>query len=328
MGEINTFKSTQDFKTPVLLLIFNRLDTTTQVFDSIRQAKPPMLYIAADGPRESVKDEKERVNAVREYVTANVDWDCEVKTLFREKNLGCKIAVSSAIDWFFENEEMGIIIEDDCLPSQSFFWFCERMLNDYKDDDRVMMVSGTNYFLDIRNEVKNDYFFSRHFTIWGWATWRRSWNKYDVKMPTWRTDVQPEDLQSFSNRTYVVKHFEKMFDLIYSNSLNTWDIQWVYTCLFNYGLCLTPSINMIHNIGVDGTHTTGDVTDSHFLKSHDFADISKIQTNPLIFPNEYYDGKLHFEKSLPSYKEQKIRDVLKQMHLLKTAKYLKKIISK
>lgn len=328
MEQSNSFIPIQDLQTSVLFLVFNRLDTTIQVFESIRKAKPPKLYIAADGARVSVKDEKEKVDAVRDYLIANIDWNCEVKTLFREANLGCKIAVSSAIDWFFENEEKGIIIEDDCSPTQSFFWFCEKMLLEYENNDSVMMISGTNYFLDIRNTIKNDYFFSRHYTIWGWATWRRAWNKYDVKMPSWRNEIKPEDLKFVSDRMYIVKHFEKMFDLIYNNALNTWDIQWVYTCLFNYGLCLTPSINMIHNIGVDGTHTTGDVTDSHFLKSYDFESISEIKLNPSVFPNEYYDGKLHFEKSLPSYKQQKIRDVLKKMHLFQTAKYLKNIISK
>lgn len=328
MEKINTFTPTEALKTAVLFLVFNRLDTTIEVFESIRQAKPPKLYIAADGARESIQDEKEKVDSVRDYVTANIDWGCEVRTLFREKNLGCKMAVSTAIDWFFENEEMGIIIEDDCLPSQSFYWFCEKMLHEYKNDNRVMMVSGTNYFLDIRDNIKHDYFFSRHFTIWGWATWRRAWNKYDVKMATWRTAIQPGDLQFVSNHIYIVKHFQNMFNLIYNNNLNTWDIQWVYTCLFNYGLCLTPSINMIHNIGVDGTHTTGDVTDSHFLKAHNFANINAIEINKLVFPNEYYDAKLHFEKSLPSYKQQKLRNFLKKIHLFKIAKFLKNIISK
>lgn len=328
MEEISIFKPTHDLKTPVLFLVFNRLDTTIKVFESIRQAKPPKLYIAADGARESVKHEKEKVDEVRDYIIANIDWDCEVKSLFRDKNLGCKVAVSSAINWFFENEEMGIIVEDDCLPSLSFYWFCERMLNEYQNDERIMMISGTNYFLDIRNNINNDYFYSRHFSIWGWATWKRAWDKYDVKMPTWRNEIQPNDLKFVSDRIYIVKYFERMFDLIYLNSINTWDIQWVYTCLFNYGLCLTPSINMIHNIGVDGTHTNGDITDSHYLKSHDFESVKDIKLNKFIFPNEYYDGKLHFEKSLPSYKEQRLRDVLKKIHLLKIAKVVKKIIFK
>ena len=123
--------------TAVLFLVFNRLDTTKQVFEAIRQAKPPRLYIAADGVREAKDGEDEKVKAVRDYITSNIDWECEVKTLFREQNFGCKMAVSGAIDWFFQNEEMGIILEDDCLPSQSFFWFCQDLLEKYKNDTRV-----------------------------------------------------------------------------------------------------------------------------------------------------------------------------------------------
>ena len=120
-NKMEVFIPKKPLETAVLFLVFNRLDTTKQVFEAIRKAKPPRLYIAADGPRESKEGEAEKVKAVREYVMSNINWDCEVKTLFRDKNLGCKYAVSGAIDWFFENEEMGIILEDDCLPSQSFF---------------------------------------------------------------------------------------------------------------------------------------------------------------------------------------------------------------
>src|SRR6056297_619848 len=126
----------KQFETPVLFLIFNRLDTTKQVFEEIRKAKPKQLFIAADGPR--TKQEKEKTDAVRKYVLDNIGWKCSVKKLFRNKNLGCKYAVSGAIDWFFENVEQGIILEDDCLPSQSFFRFCEELLEKYKDDERVM----------------------------------------------------------------------------------------------------------------------------------------------------------------------------------------------
>ena len=152
--------------TAVLFLIFNRLDTTKQVFEAIRQAKPPRLYIAADGARSSREGEAEKVQAVREYIIQNIDWECEVKTLFREQNLGCKYAVSGAIDWFFENEEMGIILEDDCLPSQSFFWFCEELLERYKDDMRVWHIGGSNF----QNGIKRgdgDYYFSKYNTFFG-----------------------------------------------------------------------------------------------------------------------------------------------------------------
>jgi len=320
--EITKFIPPKPLETAVLFLVFNRLDTTKQVFESIKQAKPPRLYIAADGPRKSKENEVQKVKEVRDYVLSKLDWDCEVNTLLREDNLGCKMAVSGAIDWFFNNEDMGIILEDDVVPTQSFFWFCEEMLKKYSNDDRVMMISGTNYMLDIRDKINQDYFFSRYFTIWGWATWKSAWSKYDVNIPTWRNEITPESLNFVSRENYILKHFESTFDLIYHNKMNTWDIQWVYTCLFNYGLCLKPSINMITNIGVDGTHATGVITDSHFLKSYDFENIENLRSNKLIFPEEYYDNFLHIEKTLPAYRLNKIKFFLNKLHLLSLVKYL------
>ena len=166
--------------TAVLFLVFNRLDTTKQVFETIRQAKPQRLYIAADGARASRVGEAAQVQAVRDYVTSHVDWECEVKTLFREQNLGCKYAVSSAIAWFFENEEMGIILEDDCLPDPTFFNFCQELLARYRHDQRIGVISGDNFqFGHRRND--DSYYFSKYVHIWGWATWRDRWvNSYDV----------------------------------------------------------------------------------------------------------------------------------------------------
>ena len=167
-------------KTPVLFLVFNRPDTTKQVFEAIRQAQPPRLYIASDGHRSDREGEWEKVKTVRDYVVNNIDWDCEVKTLFREKNLGCRIAVSTAISWFFENEEQGIILEDDCFPDQSFFPFCEELLWKYQDDKRIMMITGTNSLGTWKSELQS-YHFSIYGSIWGWATWKRAWNLYFKK---------------------------------------------------------------------------------------------------------------------------------------------------
>ena len=130
-------------KTAVLFLVFNRPDTTIKVFEKIREAKPSRLYVAADGPREGYSDEKKKVMKVRKIAT-NVDWPCEVKTLFRDKNLGCKKGVGTAIKWFFEHEEQGIILEDDCLPDPSFFRFCEELLEEYRHNTKIMLVSGQN----------------------------------------------------------------------------------------------------------------------------------------------------------------------------------------
>ena len=150
------------FDVPILFLVFNRPDVTKKVFEQIKKAKPKKLYIAADGPRKNIPNEKEICNEVIKFVT-KINWNCEVKTLFREENLGCGKAVSSAIDWFFENEEFGIILEDDCVPDQSFFGFCEQMLVKYKDDARIMMVAGTNYLLDSKNIIQNDDIFLKGY---------------------------------------------------------------------------------------------------------------------------------------------------------------------
>ena len=156
----------------VLFIIFNRPETTQRVFDAIRLAKPTRLYIAADGPRENKTGEKELCEQARK-IAQNVDWDCEVKTLFQKENLGCGKAVSHAISWFFENEDMGIILEDDCLPHQSFFKYCEELLEKYKNNDRIGIISGNN-FQKKRKIGSFSYYFSDIVNIWGWATWARS----------------------------------------------------------------------------------------------------------------------------------------------------------
>lgn len=159
-------------RSPVLFLVFNRPDVTQRVFDAIRQARPPKLYVAADGPRKDKAGEAERCKAVQNIVSM-VDWPCEINKLIRDENLGCKIAVSGAIDWFFRQEPEGIILEDDCLPHPDFFLYCDELLEKYRDDERVGLISGTALG-DIR--AKNfisgdeDFIFNRYPSIWGWAS--------------------------------------------------------------------------------------------------------------------------------------------------------------
>lgn len=239
--------------TPVLFLIFNRPDTTKQVFEAIRKAKPQKLYIAADGPRDDRPGEDEKCARVRKIATA-VDWDCEVKTLFRKINFGCKIAISSSIDWFFENVEEGIILEDDCLPSQSFFWFCQELLETYRNDTRVMSIGGNNKGLSFSKP--HSYFFSKYVQIWGWATWKKSWEKYDYKIEKWAT--VKEEISNYIYSRKEIKIRIKQFDSVYNNKLDTWDFQWNFICLIHNGLSVLPSLNLISNIGFtdDATHTT------------------------------------------------------------------------
>ena len=253
MSEVTIFTPPHVLSTAVLFLVFNRLDTTKQVFEAIRQAKPPRLYVAADGARANKEGEADKAQAVRDYIMQNIDWKCEVKTLFQEENLGCKYAVSGAITWFFENEEQGIILEDDCLPSQSFFLFCEELLERYKDDMRVGQITGDNF----QNGIKRgdgDYYFSVHNHIWGWATWRDRWKEYDVSLAGME-DV--EFLWQVFNDTDEKKYWEKIFYKMKNNQIDTWDYQWSFALWNVKMLTITPNINLVKNIGfgVDATHT-------------------------------------------------------------------------
>lgn len=270
-----TFSPPHPLKTAVLFLVFNRPDTTKRVFEAIRIAKPPRLYIAADGPREYKPGEKEKVQLVRDYVINNIDWNCEVKTLFREKNLGCKYAVSSAITWFFENEEMGIILEDDCLPSQSFFWFCEVLLDKYNNDLRIWHISGNNFYSKVEKNNKYSYYFGGIYgSIWGWATWKSRWKNYDVEMENYYNLNESGILFNCYDGSKSVKHRIMQFERI-KTGFNTWDYQWAYCRFINSGLTIISSVNLISNIGFrnDATHTT---------LSNDI--LSKLINNEIVFP--------------------------------------------
>lgn len=250
----NSFIPPHPLKTAVLFLVFNRPDTTRQVFEAIRQAKPPRLYVAADGPRADKPGEGEKCEQVRRIAT-QVDWDCEVKTLFRDKNLGCKYAVSGAIDWFFENEEEGIILEDDCLPSQSFFWFCEELLERYREHDKIMQICGFNPLNSM--DINESYFFSKYGPIWGWASWAQKWRgSYDVHMSNWPSIKKNNIL----NLSYIEKQWRyELFDKVYMGAINTWDYQWSFAKMLHKGYSTIPKKNLVRNIGfcLDSTHTKG-----------------------------------------------------------------------
>jgi len=244
-------------RSAVLFLVFNRPETTKKVFAAIRAAKPPKLYIAADGPRSDRPSDKEACKKVRAIATA-VDWPCEVKTLFREHNLGCKMGVSTGINWFFENEEEGIILEDDVLPLPSFFPYCDELLAKYRDNDRVWMISGSNLISD-QIDPQTSYFFSRNALIWGWASWRRAWQYYDVHLQDWPQLKQEEWLgRVFANQPLLISHWTYLFNELYAGKRNTWDYQCAYTCWRIGALTITPAENLTENLGFgeNATHTS------------------------------------------------------------------------
>lgn len=234
--------------TPILLLIFNRLDQTKKVFSTIRRARPTQLFIAADGPRTSHAADTKECDSVRNYITTHIDWNCKVHTLFRKDNIGCKMAVSSAISWFFSQVECGIILEDDCLPHPSFFSFCEELLAKYKDDTRVMMISGNN-FQQENKRGDESYYFSKYCSIWGWASWKRAWDLYDVRMANYPTFKQKNLIKDVF-ASYVERLFwQRVFSNMHKGIRDTWDHQWAYAIVSQHGLSITPNCNLVSNIG-------------------------------------------------------------------------------
>ena len=243
--------------TPVAFIIFNRPDTTERVFEAIRQAKPLKLLVVADGPRLERADEVEKCTATRAIID-RVDWNCEVLINYSDINLGCKRRVSSGIDWVFSQVEEAIILEDDCLPAPSFFQFCQTMLKRYRDDDRIMMVSGNN-FLPEDNRVKDSYYFSKYASTWGWATWQRAWQHYDVNMSSWPEFRDRGLINVVCHEPIEAECWLKILNDVTENLIDTWDYQWVYTCWQQSGMSIMPTVNLISNIGFrdDATHTFG-----------------------------------------------------------------------
>lgn len=247
--------------TAILFIIFNRPDTTQQVFDVIKKIQPTRLYIAADAPRAGNAADEEKCKATR-AVTEQIDWPCEVKRLFRSENLGCGLAVSGAINWFFEQEPEGIILEDDCLPHPDFFSFAAKMLEHYRNDPRVISINGSS--LGYRPVNNHSYSFSRFMNMWGWATWRDRAVQIDYQMNEWKT---------IRNKTFwvYIHTKQRLFDAdinwyrlwrdkftkVATNPGFTWDWQWMYQQLKKRQLSVVPSSNLISNIGfdADATHT-------------------------------------------------------------------------
>jgi len=246
-----------EFNTPILFIVFNRIKTTQQVFEKIREVKPKKLFVAADGPRKSREGEKEKTESVRKFILKNIDWDCEVKTLFREENFGCGKAVSSAITWFFENVEEGIILEDDTVPDISFFSFCELMLDKYRFENKIKIIGGIN-FQDGIKRGEASYYFTRLCHIWGWASWRRTWKEYDFELNTIsREDVGKAVYKYFGEKRFV-KEWEHIYDNLKNKSYDTWDYQLAMSIWKDDGINIIPQKNLVTNIGYgqDAAHTT------------------------------------------------------------------------
>jgi len=239
-------------------LIFNRPDLTGVVFEQIKKARPKRLFIAGDGPRKDKPGDDDLCRQTRDLVLQGIDWPCEVKTLFRGENLGCKMAVSSAITWFFEQVEEGIILEDDCAPHPAFFGYCQELLEKYRSDTQVNFISGT-CLPGSASHVSDSYYFSKFSIIWGWATWRRVWQQYDVAIKDWQYLKNSDWLENvFYGNGYFATGFKRLFESI-DQGYDTWDFQLFFLNLKSNSFNIHPAKNLISNIGFDerGTHTRG-----------------------------------------------------------------------
>ena len=244
--------------TPVAFITFNRPDTTERVFAEIAKARPPKLLVIGDGARANRHGEAEKVAAARAIIQ-RVDWECEVLTNFSEVNLGCKRRVSSGIDWVFEQVDEAIILEDDCLPNATFFRFCQILLQRYRYEQRIGMISGRNFQAG-HCRSSDSYYFTKYVHVWGWASWRDRWvNSYDVTMAKWPRRRSEGWLTDIVGNAREASYWNKVFESVYCGEINTWDYQWLLANWLEGRMNIVPSVNLIANIGFgeDATHTVG-----------------------------------------------------------------------
>lgn len=244
--------------TPVVFVIFNRPKATEMVFSEIAKAKPAKLFVLSDGPRIGRSDDVEKIEAARAILT-RIDWKCEVVTNFSTVNLGAGARIAGGLDWVFSQVNEAIILEDDCLPDQTFFRFCQDLLRLYKDDQRVSMISGDNFQFG-RVFSDDSYYFSKYGHIWGWATWRDRWiGKYDFKMAKWPAVRDGKRVGDLVGDKKEVAYWEQIFERAYRGEFSAWDYQWVFTNWLEGRVSAVPRANLISNIGFnkDATHTTG-----------------------------------------------------------------------
>ncbi len=249
--------------TAIVFLIFNRPEQTARTFAAIRAARPPTLLVVADGPRPDRAGEQELCARTRAVIDG-VDWPCQVLRNFADTNMGCGKRVSSGLDWAFGQVDEAVILEDDCLPDPSFFPYCAELLERYRTDERIMMISGDN-FQNEAGRTSDSYYFSRIPHCWGWATWRRAWQHYDFTMADWPQRRDARWLKPITRKPGLERYWAQHFDGVTSGKVDTWDHQWLYCLLIRCGLSIAPNVNLVTNIGFSDTATHTPTVDEHYL---------------------------------------------------------------
>ena len=283
---------TPAFTTPILYLVFNRPELTRKSLACLRAIRPATLYVVADGPRATVPDDTSHCDETRQVVDEGIDWPCSVHKRYRPVNLGCRHSVAAAITWFFEQEPEGIILEDDCLPTPSFFPYCEAMLTQYRHDTRIFHIAGVN-LMPTPVPSQDSYYFSKFPHVWGWASWHRAWKNYDVTMSSWPQFKATNLMSGICPNPREQSFYTDIFDRVHSRQIDTWDFQWFYTCWSNHALTIVPRHSLVSNCGFgpDATHTRKQNPRFADMSTTDL-DISKIQHPPFIACNGSLDTQL------------------------------------
>lgn len=296
---------------PVLLIAFNRPDTTQQVFDRIRVAKPQKLYVAVDGARQTKVGETVLVEKVKSIVQ-NVDWPCETHFRFNETNKGAEVTVSSAISWVFKKEEYTIILEDDIIAPISFFNFAQEMLIKYKDNNQIGIISGNNFTPLPLND--SDYFFVKYAHSWGWATWRRVWESFDLNIEVDRKHLTRKFLRSISNSKAEAKFYKRRYKTMKKNGPgnSTWDIVANYISRVNNRINIVPKVNLTSNIGIYGLHANGESVFHNIPFDENF----KVKNHPVnVEINVEYDIH-HFREHILKHQKNIIQRIINKISRL------------
>lgn len=276
-------------KVPVLLLAFNRADHARESLSAIRKYQPQRIYLECDGPRLNKIGEASAVEETRQTMLSMVDWPCEVKTLFREKNLGCANAVYDAVSWFFDNEEWGVIIEDDVIVSQDFFKLCEILLPKYKDSDKILHINA-QYYGPTVNET-NEITFGVNMYCWGWASWARAWRKMDMQLSGWPSFNKKIMFKHYGyfRALFYMYYWNRAYKTIQQGTNSSWATRWNFAILYNEGICISPKVNLSKNIGTSGG--------THYTK-YDKDPYEHLQIGNLLYPLSFPASIVYDQKQL------------------------------
>jgi len=296
------------FRTPILFITYNRPTETAQVLDRIRELKPQKLFIASDGPKPN-KADREKLKEVRTIIEKAKSWNCSVELLFQNENLGCKTAVSKAISWFFDHVEEGIILEDDCLPDLSFFYLCDSLLEKYRYETKIMLISGSNFQNGIQRG-NGSYYFSKYSAIWGWATWKRVWKDYDINISSFPDFKKDKIIQKIFSKKIEQLFWNYIFTNMHKGTRNTWDHQLAYTVMSRNGLSIVPNKNLVKNIGFNSA-STRTTNSRHRLANMKTESIDVIIHPRFIIANHNADSYMFKHIYYPMIIEQLIEILIK-----------------